>query len=107
MKTKIGFYEKLKQMHEARKGSLSGLALGVIVGIVSLYIGLYMIVKVSDIVAVNNTSDFYSIYTNLATNTSTVYDVMILVIIVVALGVAIAVLRSFNSRSQMGESPSL
>jgi len=57
-----------------------------------------MIAKVAEIAAINNTSDFYSIYTNLTTNTGTIYDVLILVIIVVALGVAIAVLRSFTSR---------
>jgi len=107
MKTKIGFYEKLKQMHEARKGSLSGVSLGVVVAIVSLFIGVYMISKVASIAAINNTSDFYSIYTNLTTNTGTVYDVLILVIIIVALGIGIGVLRSFSSNPMMGSSPSL
>jgi len=78
------------------KGALSDLALGVIVSLVTLFVGLYMITQVADITAINNTSDFYTVYSDLTSNTSTIFDVMILVIIVVALGVAIAVLRGFG-----------
>jgi hypothetical protein len=80
-----------------RKGSLSDLSLGVVIALVSLFIGLYMITKVADVTAINNSSDFYSVYTNLTANTGTIFDVMILVIIVVSLGVAIAVLRGFGA----------
>lgn len=86
---------KLK-LQNRRKGELSGLALGIVVAVVALFIGLYMITKVSDVAKIDNTSDFYSTYQNLVTNTGTIYDVLILVIIVVALGVAIAVLRGFS-----------
>ena len=79
-----------------KRGNLSGLALGLVTAVVALFIGLYMISQVSQVAAIDNTSDFYDIYTGLASKTSTVYDVMILVIIVVALGVAIAVLRGFG-----------
>ena len=82
-----------------KKGALADLALGMVVSIVALFIGLYMISKVSDVTAINSSSDFYSTYTTLITNTGTVYDVLILVIIVVALGVAIAVLRGFGATS--------
>jgi len=81
------------------KGSLSSLALGVVIAIVSLFIGLYMISKVSNVANIDNTSDFYTVYQSLTTNTGTIFDVMILVIIIVALGVAIAVLRGFGSTS--------
>jgi len=80
-----------------KKGQLSDLALGVVVAIVSLFIGLYMISRVSGVTNITNTSDFYTPYQNLITNTSTIFDVLILVIIVVALGVAIAVLRGFGA----------
>ena len=82
-----------------KKGALADLALGMVVAIVALFIGLYMISEVSDVASINNTSSFYTIYTSLITNTSTIYDVLILVIIVVALGVAIAVLRGFGATS--------
>ena len=79
-----------------KKGALADLALGVVVAIVALFLGLYMIAKVSDVTAINADSDFFTTFTSLVTNTGTIYDVMILVIIVVALGVAIAVLRGFG-----------
>lgn len=85
----IGFFA-------SKKGTLGDLALGVVVSIVSLFIGLYMISKVSDVASINSTNDFYSTYTSLVTNTGTIFDVLILVIIVVSLGVAIAVLRGFG-----------
>ena len=84
-----------RKKRRRRKG-ISNLAMGVIVGIVTLFVGLFMITKVADITEINNTSDFYSIYTSLTTNTSTIYDVLILVIIIVALAFAIGVLRGFG-----------
>jgi len=78
------------------KGSLSSVALGIIVALVSLFIGLYMISKVSAIAAIDNTSDFYTTFTSLVTNTGTIFDVMVLVIIVVALGIAIGSIRGFT-----------
>ena len=97
-----------KRHKRHRKGSLSDLALGVVVALVSLFIGLYMISKVSDVTAINTDagSDFGTVYTNLVTNTGTIYDVMILVIIVVSLGVAIAVLRGFGTTSPSERSAS-
>jgi len=79
--------------------ALSRLAMGVVVAIVMLFVGLYMISKVADVASINNSSDFYTIYTSLTSNTSTIFDVLILVIIIVALGVAIAVLRGFGGTS--------
>jgi len=91
-------FNKLFQMLKPRqrKGQLADLALGVIVALVTLFVGLYMISKVSAVAAINNTSDFYTPYTSLVSNTSTIFDVLILVIIIVSLGVAIAVLRGFG-----------
>jgi len=89
----------MKNLKISRKGQLSELALSIVVAIVALFIGLFMISKVSTITAINSTNDFYSTYSSLITNTGTIYDVLILVIIVVALGVAIAVLRGFGQTS--------
>ena len=83
-----------------KKGNLSGLALGLVVAVVALFIGLYMISQVSEVASIDNTSDFYTTYQSLSTKTGTIYDVMILVIIVVALGVAIAVLRGFGQEGR-------
>jgi len=90
--------QKLQQaaLNGGLKGTLSGLALGVVTAIVALFIGLYMISKVSDVASINNTSDFYSTYQDLVTNTGTIFSVIILVVIVVALGIAIGVLRGFG-----------
>ena len=82
------------------KGSLSSVALGVVVALVSLFIGLYMISKVSDIASISNTSDFYTTFTSLVTNTGTIFDVMVLVIIVVALGIAIGSIRGFSGKKE-------
>jgi hypothetical protein len=95
-----------KKHRKHHKGSLSDLSLGVVIALVSLFIGLYMITKVADVTAINSDSDFYSVYTNLTTNTGTIFDVIILVIIVVSLGVAIAVLRGFGATSPSERSAS-
>jgi|GEM_PF-2244664 len=83
-------------MGRKRKGQLSELALGIVVAIVALFIGLYMISKVSNIAKINSSSEFYTPYQNLVSNTTTIFDVIILVVIIVALGVAIAALRGFS-----------
>ena len=62
-----------------------------------LFIGLFIITTVSDITAINNTSSFYSTYTDLISKTGTVYKVLILVLIVAALAVAVHVLRGFGA----------
>lgn len=82
-------------MKMSNKGSLAGLSLGLVVTLVALFMGLYMIDQVSDVASIDNTSDLYSTFTELTSNVSTIYDVMILVIIIFALGVAISVLRNF------------
>lgn len=84
-----------------RKGSmeLSAVAMAVITTIVSLFIGLYMVSQVSDVASIENTSDFYAIYTSLTTDTATIFDVLILVVIVVVLGIAIGSLRNFSGSS--------
>jgi glutathionyl-hydroquinone reductase len=42
------------------KGDLSTLAMGVIITMVVMFMGVYMISMVSELTAINNTSDFYS-----------------------------------------------
>lgn len=78
------------------KGELSALTLGVIIAIVTLFIGIYMIAMVSEIAAINETSIFYSIFTTLTTKTGTIFNVLILAIIITVLGVAIWVLKGFG-----------
>jgi hypothetical protein len=85
------------KLFKSRKGNLTSVSLSVVVALVSLFIGLYMIAKVSGVAAINNTSDFYTTFTNLVTSTGTIFDVMILVIIITALGVGLWVLRGFTA----------
>lgn len=85
-----------KFMKRRSKGQLSSLALSIVTAIVALFIGLFMIEKVSSVTGINNTSAFYNVFTSLTTSTGTIYDVLTLVIIVVSLGVAIGVLQRFT-----------
>lgn len=80
-----------------RKRPSKGLAETVMtvgIAIVTLFIVLFMIVKVAGITAIDSTSDFYQIYVDLTQNTQTIYSVLILVLIVAALAVAIWYLRT-------------
>lgn len=67
-----------------------------------LFIGIFIISTVSDITAINNTSSFYSTYTDLIAKTGTIYKVLILVLIVAALAVAVHVLRGFGGAGRGG-----
>ena len=87
---------RLRQKPARRKGELTDVALGIVTAVVALFIGLYMISKVSSVASIDNTSDFYNTFSSLVTNTGTIYDVIVLVLIVVALGIAIAVLKGFS-----------
>lgn len=64
-----------------------------VVGVVMLFIGLFMINAVYTATAINNTSTFYSTQTALVTTVGTIFSVLGLVIIVVALGTAINSLK--------------
>jgi len=75
---------------------LSKTSLAVVTAIVALFVGLFMISKVADIAEINNSSDFYTTYTSLVTNTSTIYDVLVLMLIVAALGIALVYIRGFS-----------
>ncbi len=75
---------------------------GVGIAVVTMFITLFMIVKVAGITAIDSSSPFYSVYQDLTTNTSTIFSVVILVIIVASLAVAIWYLRSrFTETSEM------
>jgi len=83
-----------------RKGqAVSNTAMAIIVAIVVLFVGLFMISEVASVASINNTSDFYSVYDSLVTNTSTIYSILVLVLIVVGLAVAIAYLRGFGGQA--------
>ena len=76
------------------QGSVATVIGGLVVGIVMLFVGLYMISVVADATAINNTSDFYATYTNLVSTTGTIFTVLGLVIIIVALATAINSLKT-------------
>ncbi|HIE35906.1 MAG TPA: hypothetical protein EYP89_01555 [Candidatus Omnitrophica bacterium] len=79
-----------------QKGSVQAVSMGVIVTIVALFVGIFMISQVADVTEINNTSDFYTTYSNLVTNTGTIYNILVLVLIIVGLAVAIAYLSGFG-----------
>lgn len=63
-------------------------------GVVMLFVGLFMIDAVNTATALNNTSVFYGISTQLVTTTGTIFTVLGLVIIVIALATAIGSLKN-------------
>ena len=65
-----------------------------VVGVVMLFVGLFMIDAVYNATALNNTSTFYSLSTSLVTTTGTIFSVLGLVIIVIALATAVGSLKS-------------
>jgi hypothetical protein len=95
---------QIPKMLISRKGALDDLALSVVIFIVTLFVGIFLISKVSTITAINNSSDFYTVWGSLVSNTGTMYDVLILVGVVVAIGVAIGVLKGVGGGG--GFSPS-
>ena len=71
------------------KGSLAGVIGGLVVGVVMLFVGLFMISAVYNATALASGNPFYSLQSTLITLTGTIFGVIGLVIIVVALSVAI------------------
>ena len=69
--------------------------IGIVLGIVILFIGLYMIAKISNVADLSSDANFNTTFSNLVTNTNTIYDILILVLIVVGLSVAVAYLSGF------------
>jgi hypothetical protein len=76
------------------KGTVASVIGELVVGLVMLFIGLFMIDAVYTATAINNTSVFYSIQTALVVTAGTIFSVLGLVIIVVALGTAIRSIQS-------------
>lgn len=65
-----------------------------VTGVVMLFVGLFMLDAVYTATALNASSVFYALSTQLVTTTGTIFSVLGLVIIVVALGTAISTLRN-------------
>ena len=74
--------------------SLQDIGLGAVITLVTLYVGLFMITKVSNITAIDSGSDFYNAYSSLVSGTGTIFDILVLVTIIVALGAALYALRA-------------
>ena len=89
--------EKAQNWKDSQQGSVAGVIGGLVVGVVMLFVGLFMISVVADATAINNSSDFYTTYTDLVSTTGTIFTVLGLVIIVIALATAIGSLRNVQS----------
>lgn len=74
--------------------SVAAVIAELVVGVVMMFVGLFMIDAVYTATAINNTSTFYGISTGLVTTTGTVFSVLGLVIIVVALATAVGSLKN-------------
>ena len=77
-------------------GSVAAVIAELVVGVVMLFVGLFMIDAVFTATAINNTSTFYGISTALVTTTGTIFSVLGLVIIVIALATAIGSLKAMT-----------
>lgn len=76
-------------MNRNLKGTVGTVIGELVVGIVMLFIGLFMIDAVSTATGINASSDFFDVHSGLISTTGTIFSVLGLVIIVVALGTAI------------------
>ena len=77
--------------------SVASIVAELVVGVVMLFVGLFMIDAVSTATAINSSSAFYSTQTALISTTGTIFSVLGLVIIVIALATAIGSLKSMTS----------
>lgn len=77
-------------------GSVATVIAELVVGVVMLFVGIFMIDAVHTATALNNTSTFYGVSTALVTTTGTIFSVLGLVIIVIALATAIGSLKSMT-----------
>lgn len=75
-------------------GTVAQIIAELVVGVVMMFVGLFMIDAVFTAIAINNSSTFYGISNALVTTTGTVFSVLGLVIIVIALATAIGSLKS-------------
>ena len=86
--------ESKKLLESYSKGSIAGTIGALVVGVVMLFVGLFMINAVSNATALPPNSTFAATQTQLVSTTGTIFSVMGLVIIIVALATAINSLRS-------------
>ena len=75
-------------------GTVGAVIAELVVGVVMLFLGLFMIDAVHTATLINNTSVFYGISSALVTTTGTIFSVLGLVIIVVALATAVSTLKT-------------
>lgn len=76
------------------RGSVAGVIGALVVGLVMMFVGLFMVNAVYNATAINvSTSPFGATQTNLVTLSGTVFSVFGLVLIIVALATAIGSLR--------------
>jgi len=76
------------------RGNVAGVIGALVVGLVMIFVGLFMIDAVYNATNLQNTSAFYSTQTGLVTLTGTLFSVFGLVLVIIALATAIGSLRS-------------
>jgi len=91
---KASYLNTQKYFRGNLEGSIAQVIGGLVVGIVMLFVGVFMIDAVSTATAINNSSDFYTMNQALISTTGTIFSVLGLMIIVVALATAIRSLQS-------------
>jgi len=79
------------------------LALAVLVSTVILFIGLFMISRVSELIGnlLGITNKFYGTFTNLVANSGMLFDFMVLVILIVVVGASILILKGTASGGKL------
>lgn len=74
--------------------SVAAVIAELVIGVVMMFVGLFMIDAVFNATAINNSSSFYGISTSLVSTTGTVFSVLGLVIIIVALATGVGSLKN-------------
>lgn len=87
----------IKEKLAKADGQVANVIGGLIVGVVVLFVGLFMIDTVSTATNLSATSNFLTTQTSLISTTGTIFTVLGLVIIVIALATAINSLRGIQT----------
>jgi len=85
------------QLFKKIKGQVATVIGGLVVGMVMLFVGLFMIDAVSNATSLAATSNLIGVQQDLITTTGTVFSVLGVVIIIVALATAIQSLRGVTA----------
>lgn len=94
---------KLKSGMGNRGTTANRYAMAVVGFLTIAFVGVFLLTQLDGIIAIDNTSSFYTVYTDLVDNTATLYSILILVAVILGVSIVLFVLNR-SSRSDGGGS---